>query len=85
MQSARNDRGLRLQRSFGGFRPVPLSKALEYCEDPIVSCDIIGNPHGSIFDAAMTMSAGKFVKVFSWYDNEWGFSNRMIDMIKMML
>ena len=63
----------------------PLSKALEYCEDPIVSCDIIGNPHGSIFDAAMTMSAGKFVKVFSWYDNEWGFSNRMIDMIKMML
>jgi glyceraldehyde 3-phosphate dehydrogenase len=63
----------------------PLSKALEYCEDPIVSCDIVGNPHGSIFDAAMTMSAGKFVKVFSWYDNEWGFSNRMIDMIKMML
>ncbi len=63
----------------------PLSKALEYCEDPIVSCDVIGNPHGSIFDAAMTMSAGKFVKVFSWYDNEWGFSNRMVDMIKMML
>jgi len=63
----------------------PLSKALEYCEDPIVSCDIVGNAHGSVFDAAMTMSAGRFVKVFSWYDNEWGFSNRMVHMMQMML
>ena len=63
----------------------PLSKALEYCEDPVVSCDIVGNAHGSVFDAAMTMSAGKFVKVFSWYDNEWGFSNRMVHMMQMML
>ncbi len=62
----------------------PLSVTLEYCEDPIVSCDIIGNPNGSIFDAGMTASQGTFVKVFSWYDNEWGFSNRMVDMMKMM-
>jgi len=61
-----------------------LSKALEYCEDPIVSIDIVGNPHGSIFDSKMTMAEGKFVKVFSWYDNEWGFSNRMVDMMLMM-
>jgi len=62
-----------------------LSRALEYMEDPIVSCDIIGNPHGSVFDAAMTMAQGNFAKVFSWYDNEWGFCNRMIDMMKIMM
>lgn len=57
------------------------AKALEYSEDPIVSTDIVGNPHGSIFDAPFTLAKGNFVKVFSWYDNEWGFSNRMIDMM----
>jgi glyceraldehyde 3-phosphate dehydrogenase len=63
----------------------PLSQALEYCEDPIVSIDIIGNPHGSIFDSGMTASMGNFAKVFSWYDNEWGFCNRMVHMMEMML
>ena len=63
----------------------PLSKALEYCEDPIVSCDIIGNPHGSIFDSRMTAAQGTMAKVFSWYDNEWGFSCRMVDMLLMMM
>lgn len=62
-----------------------MSKALEYCVDPIVSCDIVGNPHGSIFDSQMTMAHGTFAKIFSWYDNEWGFSNRMIDMMRIML
>jgi len=63
----------------------PLSKTLEYCEDPIVSCDIIGNPHGSIFDSKMTAVQGTMAKVFSWYDNEWGFSCRMVDMLQMMM
>lgn len=63
----------------------PLSKALEYCEDPIVSVDVIGNPHGSVFDSGLTAVHGDLVKVFSWYDNEWGFSNRMVDMMKIML
>ncbi|MEW5993668.1 MAG: type I glyceraldehyde-3-phosphate dehydrogenase [Candidatus Zixiibacteriota bacterium] len=63
----------------------PLAKTLEYCEDPVVSCDIIGNPHGSIVDSQMTWAQGNFAKVFSWYDNEWGFSCRMVDMILMML
>lgn len=63
----------------------PLSRTLEYCEDPIVSVDIIGNPHGSILDSKMTQVHGNMAKVFSWYDNEWGFSNRMVDMMKMML
>lgn len=57
---------------------------LEYCEDPIVSIDVTGNPHSSVFDSAMTMASGKFAKVFSWYDNEWGFSSRMVDMIGKM-
>jgi glyceraldehyde 3-phosphate dehydrogenase len=62
-----------------------LKGILEYTEDPIVSADIIGNPHSSIFDAQLTMvMAGNFVKVFSWYDNEWGYSNRMIDIVKKM-
>ena len=62
-----------------------LKDALEYCEDPIVSCDVVGNPHGSVFDSGMTYTQGNLVKVFSWYDNEWGFCNRMIDMMKIML
>jgi len=54
---------------------------LEYTEDPIVSVDIIGNPHSSIFDAQSTMAIGKMVKVLSWYDNEWGYSCRVVDLI----
>lgn len=63
----------------------PMNGFLEYTEDPIVSCDIVGNPHSSVFDAKSTMAFGKLVKVFSWYDNEWGFSNRMVDMIAKMM
>ena len=54
---------------------------LEYTEDPIVSVDVIGNPHSSIFDALSTMVIGKTVKVLSWYDNEWGYSARVVDLI----
>ncbi|HJW87560.1 MAG TPA: type I glyceraldehyde-3-phosphate dehydrogenase [Candidatus Brocadiaceae bacterium] len=58
---------------------------LEYCEDPIVSSDIIGNAHSSIFDSALTYVIDKrMVKVVSWYDNEWGFSNRMIDLVELI-
>ena len=53
---------------------------LEYTEDPIVSIDIVHNPHSSIFDALSTMVKGKAVKVLSWYDNEWGYSNRVVDL-----
>jgi glyceraldehyde 3-phosphate dehydrogenase len=63
----------------------PMKGVLQYTDEPIVSADIIGNPHSSIYDALSTMVMGKnMVKVFSWYDNEWGFSCRMIDMLKMM-
>ncbi len=59
----------------------PMKGILEYTEDPIVSVDIIGNTHSSIFDALSTMVNGKLVKVLSWYDNEWGYSCRVVDLI----
>ncbi|MEM5948927.1 type I glyceraldehyde-3-phosphate dehydrogenase [Spirochaetia bacterium 38H-sp] len=60
-----------------------LKGILAYTEDPIVSVDIIHNPHSSIFDAQSTMVLdGNKVKVFSWYDNEWGYSNRVVDLVK---
>ena len=63
----------------------PLKGILEYCEDPIVSVDIIGNPHSSIFDALSTMVLGEnMVKVIAWYDNEYGYSCRMVDLLLQM-
>lgn len=59
----------------------PMKGILEYTEDPIVSVDIIHNSHSSIFDALSTMVTGKTVKVLSWYDNEWGYSTRVVDLI----
>jgi glyceraldehyde 3-phosphate dehydrogenase len=58
---------------------------LEYCEDPIVSVDVIGNTYSSIYDVQATMKLGSgFFKVFSWYDNEWGYSNRVVDLAERM-
>jgi len=59
-----------------------LKGILEYCDEPIVSSDIIGNPASSVFDSLCTMAMGKMVKVVSWYDNEWGYSNRTVDIMK---
>jgi glyceraldehyde 3-phosphate dehydrogenase len=58
----------------------PLSAYLEYTEDPIVSSDIVGSPASCTFDAQATMSLGTLVKVVGWYDNEWGYSNRLVDL-----
>ena len=62
----------------------PMKGVLEYCTDPIVSIDIVGNTHSSIFDADLTMVKGNIVKVVSWYDNEAGYSNRLADMVEKM-
>ncbi len=60
----------------------PMKGVLEFCEDPIVSSDVIGNPHSSVFDSQMTqVMDGKFIKVLSWYDNEFGYSSRVVDLI----
>lgn len=60
----------------------PMKGILAYTEDPIVSTDIVGDPHSSIFDSAQTMviGDGKMVKAVSWYDNEWGYSNRCVEL-----
>ncbi len=55
---------------------------LKYTEDPIVSIDVVRDPYSSVFDAELTMAMGNMVKVVSWYDNEWGYSNRLVDLIK---
>ncbi len=58
---------------------------LQYCTDPIVSRDVVGNPHSSVFDADLTIVMdGNFIKVVSWYDNEWGYSNRCVDLFRKM-
>lgn len=59
----------------------PMKGILEYTEDPIVSQDIVGNSHSSIFDSLFTMVNGNMVKVGSWYDNEWGYSCRVVDLM----
>jgi len=64
----------------------PLSGILRYTEDPIVSTDIVQDPASSIFDSEQTLVVdGKFVKVFSWYDNEWGYSNRCVELAEKVL
>lgn len=60
----------------------PMKGILEYTEDPIVSVDVIHNTHSSVFDADSTMVVGKTVKVLSWYDNEWGYSARVVDLVE---
>ncbi|MEO5709100.1 MAG: type I glyceraldehyde-3-phosphate dehydrogenase [Nocardioidaceae bacterium] len=59
----------------------PLKGILKYTEDPIVSSDIVTDPHSCIFDAGMTKTIGNQVKVIGWYDNEWGYSSRLADLV----
>ncbi len=61
-----------------------LKGILEYTEDPIVSIDVVGNPASSVFDAQSTMTMGNLVKVVSWYDNEKGYSQRLVDLFKLL-
>jgi glyceraldehyde 3-phosphate dehydrogenase (phosphorylating) len=58
----------------------PLAKVLDYSEEPLVSTDIVGSPASCTFDAGLTMSQGTLVKICGWYDNEWGYSSRMVDL-----
>ena len=62
----------------------PLKGIVEYSTDPLVLKDIVGNTHSAIVDSQMTKTLGRMVKLFVWYDNEWGYSNRMVDVLKIM-
>ena len=60
----------------------PLKGILRHTEDPIVSSDIVTDPHSCIFDASLTSTMGNTAKVLGWYDNEWGYSNRLVDLVR---
>jgi glyceraldehyde 3-phosphate dehydrogenase len=62
----------------------PLANVLEYSEDPIVSSDIVGSAASCTFDSPLTMTMGNMVKVLGWYDNEWGYSNRLVDLVQII-
>jgi len=62
----------------------PLADVLEYSEAPLVSTDIVGSPASCTFDSGLTMSLGNLVKVLGWYDNEWGYSNRLVDLVSII-
>ena len=66
--------------AFRGAAEGPLKGIVEFCTDPIVSADIVGNPASCVFDSLSTMASGSMVKVLGWYDNEWGYSNRLADL-----
>jgi len=71
----------------GAFRRAaegPLQGILRYSTAPIVSSDIVGDPHSCVFDAPTTQANGNLVKVFGWYDNEWGYSNRLVDLVELV-
>ena len=59
-----------------------LADIMEYADAPLVSSDIVGNPASCVFDSQLTMSTGQNVKVLGWYDNEWGYSNRTVDIVR---
>jgi glyceraldehyde 3-phosphate dehydrogenase len=59
----------------------PLKNILEVTDEPIVSIDIVGNPHSCVLDSLATMASGNLVKTLGWYDNEWGYSNRLAELV----
>ena len=73
-----------IHKLFKSVSKHELKGILEFCEDPIVSSDVIGNPHSVIFDSLLTKVNGNLVKILAWYDNEMGYSNRMIDLIRLV-
>ena len=81
------DREVTAEEVNAAFRAAalgPLAGILRYNTDPIVSRDVIGDPASCVFDATLTQANGELVKVFGWYDNEWGYTNRLVDLTKQM-
>ena len=62
----------------------PLAGKLVYVDEPIVSSDIVGSPASCTFDSLLTMAIGNLVKVVGWYDNEWGYSNRLVELVDLI-
>ncbi|MET7426338.1 type I glyceraldehyde-3-phosphate dehydrogenase [Dactylosporangium sp. NPDC005555] len=72
-----------INAAFAAAAAGPLAGVLRYSEAPLVSRDIIGDPSSCVFDAGLTAADGRLVKVFGWYDNEWGYTNRLVDLAAM--
>jgi len=73
-----------VNQAFADAASGPLKNLLRYSEDPIVSHDIVGDPSSCIFDAPLTQANGNIVKVFGWYDNEWGYTSRLLDLTELV-
>ena len=73
-----------INKAFKKMAETDMKGILEYTEDPIVSSDVVGNSHSSVFDASLTTVKDNLVKVVSWYDNEAGYSARMADLATMI-
>ncbi|MGB2825802.1 MAG: type I glyceraldehyde-3-phosphate dehydrogenase, partial [Thermoplasmata archaeon] len=66
----------------------PMKDIMEFCEEPIVSSDVVGNPHSAIVDSELSLvigGKGRFGKILSWYDNEWGYANRVVELAPKLL
>jgi glyceraldehyde 3-phosphate dehydrogenase len=74
-----------INEAFQGAAAGPLEGILQYATDPLVSTDIKGNAYSCIFDSQLTMAHGRLAKVFGWYDNEWGYSCRLVDLVQRLL
>jgi glyceraldehyde 3-phosphate dehydrogenase len=74
-----------IQDAYRAAAAGPLEGILQFSEDPIVSTDIVGSAYSCIYDSALTMVHGSTVKAFGWYDNEWGYSCRLVDLIGKLL
>ena len=70
-----------INEAYAAAAKKELKGVLRYTDEPIVSSDIVNDPHSCIFDAGLTQSLGKLVKVNGWYDNEWGYSSRLVDLV----
>jgi glyceraldehyde 3-phosphate dehydrogenase len=74
-----------VQDAYRAAADGPLEGILRFSDDPIVSTDIVGSPYSCIYDSPLTMVHGSSVKAFGWYDNEWGYSCRLVDLIGKLL
>jgi glyceraldehyde 3-phosphate dehydrogenase len=73
-----------INAAFKAAADGPLKDIMVFTEDPIVSSDIVGSPASCTFDSALTMASGPLVKIIGWYDNEWGYSNRLVDLVSLV-
>jgi glyceraldehyde-3-phosphate dehydrogenase type I len=74
-----------VNKAFKDAAAGKMGKYLRFCDEPLVSIDFVGDSHSCVFDPALTMAAGDMVKVFAWYDNEWAYSVRIVDMLEYII